>query len=136
MTGVIDFEFDFVLTEAIQPAMKSSLPVNWSRGPEPNPAAREPLVIRRLIKRPLDARRRDFENICRWNKILDVDKRFDLFANVLAIAVRHAAGFIDIYSEQQTSWRTDQVPVDQLEVLSLGYALNEVVQDLSVNTNH
>jgi len=136
MAGVIGIEPDFVFAEPVQPTVKGPLPVDWSRGSELYPAARETLIIRRLIERSLDARRRDFENVSGWNKVLDVDKRLDLLAKVLAVAMGHAAGFVDIYSEQHTTWRTDQVPVDQFQVRSSGYPLNEAVQDLSVDINH
>jgi len=86
-------------------------PSDRLRRPHADKAADELLIIRRLVKLPIETGRRDLQLILRGNDIIHIEKRADLMRDKLAILDSHAPLLVDVDAEQK--------PMTLLPVLNL-----------------
>src|SRR6266700_3378090 len=82
---------------------------------QPGPPPCEVFILAGLPELAVESWRGDFERVARGEQILNVQDRAHLLADQFAVAVRHAAGLVNINPEQLIRPATLQLDVHEEE---------------------
>src|SRR5262249_49616590 len=132
----IDLDGDRVVGDADQLAAKIALPVDRVGRFQLDPAPGKPLVICALVQTPLDAWRRNLEDVPVGNQIIDVQQRSHLLTHDLAIAVIDTPGLVDVNPQNEIVPRAYGLPVNYLEPFALPHAFDDASDGFSVQIDH
>lgn len=114
-----------ILIESDQRAVKIALPRERLCQPDMRGQPGEAFVIRRLVQAAIQSRGTYLQSVCRRDRVFDIEDHADLIADGDAILVSHAAGFININSQNLIAAPAGHFDMNQFESFARSDSLSD-----------